>query len=340
MIKKTKVAIFSDLHLGVYGNSERWHNTALQWCDWIVKDLSSKKIKDIFFLGDFFDNRTEISVQTLHVASQIIEMFKDFNLFMVIGNHDAYYKNRSDVHSLGMVKGHDNITLIDKSLVFEMFNKTFLFIPWNNPLPEGKYDYVFGHFEIQTFRMNNYTICGHGIQPMDFLSSMTDTVFSGHFHNRHSKKYNEGSIHYVGSCFPLDFSDVGNVKGYQILDVEDGTIEFVENKVSPRFVRLLVSNLKSLDKDIIENNIVKLIVDKEIDDKKLEKLQLAFAKLKPWQFSIEHNTETKTLEDVDSVDSINISEMFVEFYEKLGLEDDQLARVKAINKDLYEKNKL
>jgi metallophosphoesterase superfamily enzyme len=83
MIKKSKVAIFSDLHLGIYGNSTDWHDIALKWAGWIASDLKKKKIKDIFFLGDFFHNRSEISVQTVHVASLILEKLKDFNIFMI-----------------------------------------------------------------------------------------------------------------------------------------------------------------------------------------------------------------------------------------------------------------
>ena len=339
MIKKTKVAIFSDLHLGVYGNSEKWHDTALKWAEWIVNELNQKKIKDILFLGDFFDNRTEISVQTIHIASQIIEKFKNFNLFMIIGNHDAYYKNRSDVHSLGMVKGYENITLIDENLEFGAFNKRFLMVPWNNDIPKNKYDYIFGHFEIQTFKMNNYTVCNHGLNPVDILIEKTNAVFSGHFHNRNSKKYNEGAIHYVGSCFPLDFSDESNTKGYHILDVESGSLDFFENEVSPRFVKTYISKIKSLDIDSITNNIVKLVVDEEVDDIKLEKVTNILNKLKPWQLTIDHNVVNKSLNDVESVDSINIKEMFEEFYEQLGLEDDQLTRIEKIIEDLYEIHK-
>lgn len=339
MIKKTKVAIFSDLHLGVYGNSEKWHDTALKWAEWIVNELNQKKIKDILFLGDFFDNRTEISVQTIHIASQIIEKFKNFNLFMIIGNHDAYYKNRSDVHSLGMVKGYENITLIDENLEFGAFNKRFLMVPWNNDIPKSKYDYIFGHFEIQTFKMNNYTVCNHGLNPVDILIEKTNAVFSGHFHNRNSKKYNEGAIHYVGSCFPLDFSDESNTKGYHILDVESGSLDFFENEVSPRFVKTYISKIKSLDIDSITNNIVKLVVDEEVDDIKLEKVTNILNKLKPWQLTIDHNVVNKSLNDVESVDSINIKEMFEEFYEQLGLEDDQLTRIEKIIEDLYEIHK-
>jgi hypothetical protein len=138
----------------------------------------------------------------------------------------------------------------------------------------------------------------------------------------------------------MDFSDVGNTVGYHILDIKDGSIEFIENSVSPNFIKLYISNLKTLKSDVVGNNVVKLVVDKELDDKKLEKLQLAIAKLSPWQFTTEHNVSSKTLEDVEVIDSINITEMFEEFYEKLGLEDEQLKRVKTINEDLYKRNKI
>jgi hypothetical protein len=49
---------------------------------------------------------------------------------------------------------------------------------------------------------------------------------------------------------------------------------------------------------------------------------------------------SKTLNDVENIDSIDIKEMFEEFYDQLGLDDDQLTRIKKINEDLYEKNKI
>jgi len=102
---------------------------------------------------------------------------------------------------------------------------------------------------------------------------------------------------------------------------------------------LFLSTLKTINKDAIANNIVKLVVDIDIDEKKLEKLEAALGKLGPWQFTVDHNTVTATLEDVENIDSIDIKGMFDEFYEQLGLEDDQLERVKNINSELFEKNK-
>lgn len=336
MIKKPKVAIFSDLHLGLYGNSTEWHDIALKWADWITADLKKKKISDIFFLGDFFHNRSEISVQTIHVASELIAKFKDFNMFMVIGNHDAFYKNRSDVHSLGFLKGHDNITIIDDNLEFESYGKKLLFVPWNHELSEGKFDHIFGHFEIQSFKMNNYKVCDHGFQVMDFLASKTTNVWSGHFHLRSEKKYNEGLIRYVGNTFQHDFNDSGDDKGYHILNLEDDSVEFITNTVSPKFIKVPLSKIKDY-KDDVEGNIVKLIIDMDVEDDKVEKFKIYLNNFEPFRLTTEYNVVTKTIGDVEQVDSIDIVGMFDEFYEQLSLEEDQLKRVKKINDELYEK---
>jgi DNA repair exonuclease SbcCD nuclease subunit len=338
MLKKSKVAIFSDLHLGIYGNSTDWHDIALKWADWIVADLKKKKIKDIFFLGDFFHNRSEISVQTVHVASLIIEKLKDFNILMIIGNHDSYYKNRSDVHSLGLLKGHGNLTIIDKPLTFEAYEKSFAFIPWEGDISNVSVDYLFGHFEIESFKMNNFKVCDHGLSPAQLVSN-NGMVFSGHFHNRHSKKYKEGSIHYVGNTFPMDFSDVGNDRGYHILDVESGDLEFFVNPVSPKFKRIILSKIDDVCVDDIQGNIVKLIIDKDVSDDKLEKFKAYLSKLSPYQLTTEFNVTSKSIDNVEQVDSIDLTEMFEEFQEQLKLDAEKNLRVKSIIHTLYERNK-
>lgn len=335
VLKKSKVAIFSDLHLGLYGNSPEWHSVALKWADWMVQELTKKKIKDVFFLGDFFHNRSEISVQTVHVASEIIQKFKDFNLLMIVGNHDAYYKNRSDVHSLGLLKGHDNITVVDQTMEIEAFDKTLAFVPWNAEFPSKSYDYVFGHFEIISFKMNNFKVCDHGFNVEDILKS-TNTVFSGHFHHRNSKKYNEGMIHYVGNTFSMDFSDVGNSKGYHILNIETGDLEFFENKVSPQFKKVLLSEIGTMKEADVQGNIIKLIVDKELEDDKLEKFKAYLNKFSPHQLNVEYNVVSKSKGEVEEIDSINLEEIFEEFIEQLKLDEDKQERVKLLIENLYE----
>lgn len=340
MIENSEVAIFSDLHLGIYGNSPDWHNIAINWADWIVVELKKKKIKDILFLGDFFHNRSEISVQTLDVSADILNKFKDFNIIMIVGNHDAYYKNRSDVHSLRIFQGYDNITIVDSSLVVQCFGKKLEFVSWNNELQPFKVDYVFGHFEIQSFKMNNFKVCDHGLTAMDFLGSKTDTVFSGHFHNRNTGKYNEGSIHYIGNTFPMDFSDAENIKGYHILELKTGKLDFFENSVSPKFKKIVLSKIKTVKEDDIKGNIIKLIVDITVDDAKLDKFKLYLNKFKPFRIETEFNVVSIANNSEEEIDSVEIVDMFDEFLGQMKFDEDKTERIKTILNNLYEKNKV
>lgn len=336
----SKVAIFSDLHLGIYGNSELWHKIALYWANWIVKELKSKDIKTIFFLGDFFHNRTEISVQTLHVASQVLEIFKDFDITMIVGNHDAFYKHRSDVHSLGLLHGHENVSIVDKTTILELCGKQLLFVPWNAPLPDGKFDHIFGHFEIQNFQMNNYKVCDKGLSSTDFLSGRTNSVFSGHFHHRNTRSYNEGKIHYVGNTFGMDFSDVDNEKGYYILDLDTGDLEFFKNTASPKFKKIILSKLKSYPKTEFFRNHVKLIADMEMSEAQFEKIRAYIMAGKPFQFSVEFNIKsTGNYDKVEDVDSVDIWEQVVEYMTNMKLPSEKNEKVLEMMKELYERNK-
>ena len=89
----SKVAIFSDFHLGIKQDSAIWHEIALTWCDWFVSEVKKNGVDTVVFLGDFFHTRNNISANTLHVASKILDKLKDFKVHMILGNHDLYYAN-------------------------------------------------------------------------------------------------------------------------------------------------------------------------------------------------------------------------------------------------------
>ena len=45
-VMNNKIAIFSDLHLGVHQNSNFWIDVSLDWIEWFKQDVKSKGIKD------------------------------------------------------------------------------------------------------------------------------------------------------------------------------------------------------------------------------------------------------------------------------------------------------
>lgn len=253
-----KIAVVGDLHLGCHLNSEAWHNTALEFGKWLKNELISKDIQSIIFLGDFFDNRNEIGVQTLSVATQFIDMLSDFDVTLIAGNHDMFYKNRNDVHSISIFSGRKNLRIIDQYTHETVFNKTVSYLPWGSFDAEIKQsDVAFGHLELNGFYMTVGRSAEGKIDPKVILNTC-DTVFSGHFHLRDERKYSKGRIIYTGTPYQLNWGEASNIPGFYIYNFDTNDYEFVENTLSPRHVRLDATNLNTTT---IKNNIVSFEFD-------------------------------------------------------------------------------
>ena len=343
--KKAKIAIISDLHLGVHSNSTFWHNIAIEWAKWLKADLNKRNIKDIIFCGDWHHNRSEISVNTLQVSANILDILQEFNIFAIPGNHDMYFKHRTDVTSLSIFKNRKNVNIFDSITAVEWFDKTITFCPWNTNVEDiPKCDIIFGHFEIETFKVNSTKICEEGIKVKDLLDK-SRLVFSGHFHTRHEKVYSAGTILYVGNPFQMDFGDAGNSKGYHILDLDSMEYDFIENKISPLYEKLTLSELveegsiTNRIKHIVTNNIVKLKVDKNICQEDMNVLLSKLSLLRPESVSVDYDInfnrildESKHKEDMSGID---VSQAITDFINLLDIEEKK--DIIEYTLDLYRK---
>ena len=332
-INKSKVAIFSDLHLGVHSNSTEWHKYAIEWANWFRDECREKGIKDIIFCGDWHHNRSEISVNTLQVSADILDLFEEFNLIAITGNHDIYYKHRTDVNSLSIFKNRRNVTILEQYQTLEAFDRKLSFCPWNTPTKViDDSDVIFGHFEIESFKMNTFKVCEEGVKVKDLLKK-SSLVISGHFHTRHEKQYGAGTILYVGNPFQMDFGDAGNQKGYHILDLDTLEYEFFENNVSPCYEKITLSELVEegditpIIKNKISNNIVKLKVDKNISQEDMDILTSVFNKLQPEQFSVDYDINFNRIlvnrEDIEVLSGVDIEQAIEEFIGTMDLDDSK-----------------
>jgi DNA repair exonuclease SbcCD nuclease subunit len=343
-ILKPKVCVISDLHLGVHTNSTVWHEIALNWAKWLAKELNRKNIKDIIFCGDWHHNRSEISVNTLQVSADILDILKDFNIIAITGNHDLYYKHRTDVNSLSIYKGRTNISIFDTPYTLEAFDRTITLCPWNtSPSDIPKSDVIFGHFEIETFKMNSYKVCEEGIKIKDLLEK-APLIISGHFHTRHEKTFGSGTILYCGNPFQMDFGDVDNTKGYYILDLDTLEYEFSENVVSPLYKKLSLSELVELGtidsyvRGIFTNNIVRLKIDKNITQEDTDILTSKLNQLKPLNLSLDYDINFNRLgsERLEKdLSGIDITTAIEEFVNLLDIQNKK--EVLSYTLDLYNK---
>jgi len=333
-----RVAIFTDLHLGVHQNSSTWHNISKQWSTWFIQDLKDKDIDTIFFTGDFFHSRSEISVSTIQAASDLLSQFNsDFKIYMIPGNHDCYYKDKSDVNSLSILNGYNNINVFNNVSYIQTTNgKCFAFCPWGFSYEDIKpVDIIFGHFEIESFKMNAHKLCEHGFKPKDLLKK-SPLVFSGHFHLNEEREYDDGKIVYVGSPFQLDFGERDSKKGYYILDTNNLYYTFVENQTTPVHKKILLSEIVNTPIENIKSNFVKLVLDVHLDQEKLDTIVRQINEKSPLSLTIDpliNYSINYTGDNDQDLSGIDISKAIVEFVGMLDVDNKEQIIKKTI--ELY-----
>jgi len=304
IIKDERVALVTDLHIGKHQNSSKWHKIALDFAKEFRDKLKEDKIRDVIICGDVNDDRNEISVQSMHIVNEVFQIWKDFNINIIVGNHDAYYKNRSDVNSLSLFSGWDNINIIDEITEYKIFGKKLVFCPWGADVDlVTNCDYLFGHFEINGFNLSKMRVCVKGVDSTNILKKAPLTI-SGHFHLREDRKYKNGRILYLGSPYELDWGDCGTrTRGFYYFDIPTGEYEFIENKTSPRHKKIRLLEITSAGKvtdDIkkeFDGNFVSFIIDQDVDPEKLQDFIPSLNAYNPLSLKIEHTLEDRvTLE--------------------------------------------
>ena len=326
-----KIAFFTDLHIGVHQNNENWLDVTYKWAKWFTSELKKQNINKVIFGGDLFHYRDEISVKTLHFTDKLLDLFNEFEVYMIPGNHDAYYKDNSTVHSLSILNNRKNIKVFDKPTAYNISGKQVGFCPWGTQLNEIPLDceLIVGHFELENFNFNNHKICDEGIKSFDILKK-SKLIFTGHFHKRQQRKFENGTIIYAGNPFEMDFNDINDQKGYYILNFESENInyEFCKNTISPIHVKVNLSELEKL-KDIAKskgwsNLCIKIVIDKDIKINLLDKIISSINFEGPFSLTTDYLHKFSIGDNINisnDLGDLNIKQCIVEYIESLNVEN-------------------
>jgi DNA repair exonuclease SbcCD nuclease subunit len=154
-----RALIFTDLHVGLRSDSVSRLNIVKDVGNKIAKACKDNNIDYVFFLGDLFHSRSSISVYSMNVAIDIIRTIAKNvkKLYLILGNHDIYYKNQLDVHSSKIFESVENVIIVDKLKAIQFGTQKILMVPWLaniEKIPNESFDIVMGHFDIPS----NYLI--------------------------------------------------------------------------------------------------------------------------------------------------------------------------------------
>lgn len=311
-----KAAVFTDIHWGAKNNSDTHINDCMEFTQWFCKTAKEQNCDVCFFLGDYHNTRSTMSLKTMKYAHIGLEILNEnfSQIFFIPGNHDQFFKDSRDIISTPWAKHLPNITIIN-----EWFTQDDVVIaPWiigndHERLEKLSGKYIFGHFEIPGFYMNSQVkMPDHGTVKNSQFKNF-DHCFTGHFHKRQTSK----NITYIGNAFPHNYADAGDdERGMMILEWGQNPT-YIAWPEQPTFRTMLLSTmLENADTILKPKQYVRAIMDLDIsfEDGALIKNQyiadynlreLSFLSQQV-SFDVVENDNSNIIEPVDKTISVQI----------------------------------
>jgi len=321
-----KVACFTDIHFGLKSNSNVHNQDCEDFVDWYIAKAKEEGCDTGIFMGDWHHNRNSLNITTMDYSLRALEKLGQAfdNFYFFPGNHDLYYKDKRDIHSVEFGKYIPGITVVHEPTT--VGNVTLC--PWLvgeewRKMKDITSKYVFGHFELPSFYMNAMVqMPDHGeLQRSDL--SKPDLVFSGHFH----KRQHNGNVVYIGNAFPHNFADAwDDDRGMMILEW-DKKPEYHSWEHQPTFRTITLSRLiDEADKILLPRQHLRVALDiditfeeasfikeKFINEYNLRELTLIAEKK---EVEINTNIDIQSFESVDQIVSNQIVSIDSDTYNK------------------------
>jgi len=237
-----KVACFTDIHFGLKSNSNTHNQDCEDFVDWYIAKAKEEGCDTGIFMGDWHHNRNSLNITTMDYSLRALEKLgKAFDQFYFFpGNHDLYYKDKRDIHSVEFGKYIPGITIVHEPTTIGDVTLCPWLVgdEWRSVGKKGG-KYIFGHFELPSFFMNAMIqMPDHGEIQLDSFKGY-ELGFSGHFHKRQQQK----NMIYIGNAFPHNYADAwDDDRGMMIMEW-NGTPEYYSWPNQPTFRTVKLSQL-------------------------------------------------------------------------------------------------
>jgi len=338
-----KVAIISDTHYGARKGSKFLHDFFKKFYDEIFfPTLEKENIKTVIHMGDAFDNRRSIDLQSLEWSKQVVfnriaEM--GITMHMIVGNHDTYFKNTNSVNSVDLLlRQYENVKVYSEATEVKLDKLKVLFIPWINQeneettfklIQNASCNCAMGHLELNGFRAHRGHVMEDGMESE--LFEKFELVFSGHYHTRS----NNGKIYYLGNPYEMFWNDVNDTRGFHIFDTD--TLEFVPiNNPYKLFYNVYYedTNYRLFDTREYQGKIVKVIVKKKTEPKNFEKFIDKLHSSGIQELKIVENFEIQEGEDFEIEETENTISILNRYIDEAEFEGDKSV-IKGILQKIY-----
>jgi len=321
-----KVLMLSDIHFGLNLDNPMFYKINLDLFDWIAAICRKEQINQIYILGDLFHNRKNLNLLTLNNCYECLNKVDFCDIHILTGNHDCYYLENSEFHSLDFLKGWSNIFVYDQITYKTIEEKKVGIVPWS-----GKYfdkeledcDLLLGHFELIGFEYGATTV-KDGTNTSVF--NEIPLILSGHFHKFQDQNRKGQRIVYLGSPYQHDWGDLGE-KYVHILDFSDMKLSKIKNTVSPKHIKVTKEeDLKKLD----SHQFVKVILN-DVERSVLEEKILL---KNPLNLVIERNFNKKIEATIKEFKNVDFTSNIQEFIESMLIDEPLKNKIVERNKKI------
>ena len=336
-----KIAIITDTHYGARKGSKHIHDYfELFYKNVFFPSLEEHNIDTVIHMGDIFDSRKAIDLQSLEWAKKVVfEPLKKYKVHAIIGNHDCYYKDTNYVNSPELLlNNYSNITTYSELAEINIDGLGILLIPWinssnydnaKNVIQNCKSKIAMGHLEMNGFQATRGHVMENGME-VNVFDNFTK-VYSGHFHTRS----NDGKIYYLGNPYEMFWNDVNDPRGFHIFDTETLTHTPINNPYR-LFYNIYYEDTPHQLFDFTEydNKIVKVIVRQKTNSRNFERFidklySCGVQDLKIVEnFQLQENEEFAISEEENTITILN------RYVDESEIDLDK-SKIKGILQDIY-----
>ena len=336
-----KIAIITDTHYGARKGSKHIHDYfELFYKNVFFPSLEEHNIDTVIHMGDIFDSRKAIDLQSLEWAKKVVfEPLKKYKVHAIIGNHDCYYKDTNYVNSPELLlNNYSNITTYSELAEINIDGLGILLIPWinsqnydnaKNVIQNCKSKIAMGHLEMNGFQATRGHVMENGME-VNVFDNFT-RVYSGHFHTRS----NDGKIYYLGNPYEMFCNDVNDPRGFHIFDTETLTHTPINNPYR-LFYNIYYEDTPHQLFDFTEydNKIVKVIVRQKTNSRNFERFidklySCGVQDLKIVEnFQLQENEEFAISEEENTITILN------RYVDESEIDLDK-SKIKGILQDIY-----
>ena len=258
-----KVLITGDIHIHPHRNDMRRVEDGLECLRWIYHTANEHDCKHLIIAGDFLHNRFNLPTYAYSKACKIVAEHKKIKTIFLLGNHDMFYEDKWDVHSLTPLQ--EWATVIDKPTTLKIEGFPVDFLPYT-PTPtkflkgwNSGASILVAHLAVAEAVLN---------KKYDTLSVEDDSkekeiispelfepwvkTWLGHYH--YGQRLSNG-VEYIGSPMQLTYGEAGQDKHVAVFDLESKTSVYIVNTKSPRFH--IVEDPAQIDGLDVTNSYVK-----------------------------------------------------------------------------------